>query len=94
MNVVFVVTETGEELTVMVSTDVAGLLAAVKGESVTFPQGTYKYDFHTLDHYFDDSSYRQELVIYLKTIQLKVAFGGYLCDGQLLVTFPLGVSFI
>ena len=68
MNIVFGVTETGEELTVMVSTDVAGLLAAVKGESVTFPQGIFQYDFHTLDHYFEDGSYRQELVIYLKRI--------------------------
>ena len=68
MNVVFVITETGEELTVMVSTDVAGLLAAVKGESVTFPQGSFQYDFHTLDHYMEDGLYRQELVIYLKRI--------------------------
>ena len=68
MNVVFVITETGEELTVMVSTDVAGLLAAVKGESVTFPQGSFQYDFHTLDQYFEEDVYRQELVIYLKRI--------------------------
>ena len=68
MDVVFVITETGEELTVMVSTDVAGLLAAVKGESVTFPQGNFQYDFHTLDHYMEDGLYRQELVIYLKRI--------------------------
>ena len=68
MNVVFVITETGEELTTMVSTDVAGLLAAVKGESVTFPQGSFQYDFHTLDHYMEDGLYRQELVIYLKRI--------------------------
>jgi hypothetical protein len=66
MNVVFVVTLTGEELTSMISNDVAGLLAAVKGESVTFPSGDYTYDFHTLDHYLEDDVYRQELVIYLK----------------------------
>ena len=66
MNVVFVVTLTGEELASMISTDVAGLLAAVKGESVTFPSGDYAYDFHTLDHYFEEGVYRQELVIYLK----------------------------
>ena len=65
MNVVFVVTLTGEELTSMISNDVAGLLAAVKGESVTFPSGDYTYDFHTLDHYLEDDVYRQELVIYL-----------------------------
>lgn len=66
MNVVFVVTLTGEELTSMISNDVAGLLAAVKGESVTFPSGDYEYDFHTLDHYLEEGTYRQELVIYLK----------------------------
>lgn len=72
MNVVFVITETGEELTSMISADVAGLLAAVQGESVTFPQGDFVYDFHTLDHYLEDGMYRQELVIYLK--QKKSAF--------------------
>lgn len=66
MQVVFVVTETGEELTTMISNDVAGLLAATKGESVTFPQGDFEYDFHTLDHYFEEGVYRQELVVYLK----------------------------
>lgn len=50
----------------MVSHDVAGLLAAVKGEYVTFPFGTYKYDFHSLDFYLENNEYRQELVIYLK----------------------------
>ena len=63
MNVIFVVTETGEELTVMVSNDVAGLLAAAKGDSVTFPQGDFQYDFHTLDHYLEEGVYREELVI-------------------------------
>lgn len=66
MNVVFVKTSTGEELLQMVSHDVAGLLAAVKGESVTFPFGSFQYDFHTLDHYLENDVYRQELVIYLK----------------------------
>ncbi|MEK4229169.1 thymidylate synthase [Solibacillus sp. FSL H8-0538] len=66
MNVVFVITETAEEILEMVSQDVAGLLAAVKGESVTFPSGSYTYDCHTLDHYLVGEEYRQELVIYLK----------------------------
>jgi len=66
MNVIFVLTETGEEVLEMVSNDVAGLLAAVQGDNVTFPFGSFKYDFHTLDHYLEDSVYRQELVIYLK----------------------------
>ncbi len=66
MNVVFVITVTGEEVLEMVSNDVAGLLAAVQGENVTFPFGSFKYDFHTLDHYLENSNYRQELVIYLK----------------------------
>lgn len=66
MNVIFVVTATGEEVLEMVSNDVAGLLAAVQGENVTFPFGRFKYDFHTLDHYLEDSVYRQELVVYLK----------------------------
>ncbi|RKJ31716.1 thymidylate synthase, partial [Butyricicoccus sp. 1XD8-22] len=59
-------TSTGQELLEMESHDVAGLLAAVKGENVTFPFGSYKYDFHTLDHYLENEVYRQELVIYLK----------------------------
>lgn len=66
MNVIFVITSTGEEILEMVSNDVAGLLAAVKGESVTFPFGSFQYDFHNLDHYLEDGVYRQELVIYLK----------------------------
>lgn len=69
MNVVFVLTSTGDEVLEMVSNDVAGLLAAVKGESVTFPFGSFKYDFHTLDHYSEDGVYRQELTIYLKEDQ-------------------------
>ena len=68
MNVIFVVTETGQELLEMVSSDVAGLLMAVKGETVTFPFGTYQYDFHNLDHYLEGDVYRQELVIYLKAV--------------------------
>ncbi|RHW37623.1 thymidylate synthase [Lysinibacillus yapensis] len=72
MNVVFVLTATGEELLEMVSDDVAGLLAAVKGANVTFPFGSFKYDFHTLDHYLEESVYRQELVIYLKVEQEQV----------------------
>ncbi|NLY79564.1 MAG: thymidylate synthase [Lysinibacillus sp.] len=66
MNVVFVLTSTGEEILQMVSNDVAGLLAAVKGEYVNFPFGTYKYDFHSLDYYLVENEYRQELVVYLK----------------------------
>lgn len=66
MKVIFVLTETGEEILEMVSHDVAGLLAAVQGENVTFPQGSYTYDFHTLDHYLEEGVYQQELVIYFK----------------------------
>ena len=66
MNVVFALSTTGEEVLQMISNDVSGLLAAVKGESVSFPFGTFKYDFHTLDHYLEDGVYRQELVIYIK----------------------------
>lgn len=72
MNVVFVLTETAEEVLHMVSNDVAGLLAAVKGDSVSFPFGTYHYDSHTLDHYLlEDGTYQQELVVYLKPEQKK-----------------------
>lgn len=66
MNVIFVITSTGEEVLEMVSQDVAGLLSAVQGESVTFPFGSFQYDFHNLDHYLEDGVYRQELIIYLK----------------------------
>lgn len=72
LNVIFVITATGEEVLEMVSNDVAGLLAAVQGENVTFPFGSFKYDFHTLDHYLEDSVYRQELVIYLKVDNTQV----------------------
>ena len=66
MKVIFVLTATGEEILEMVSHDVAGLLAAVQGENVTFPSGSYTYDFHTLDHYLEEGVYQQELVIYFK----------------------------
>lgn len=66
MKVIFILTATGEEILEMVSHDVAGLLAAVQGDSVTFPSGSYTYDFHTLDHYLENGMYQQELVVYLK----------------------------
>lgn len=69
MHVVFVDMETGNELLVTVSHDVAGLLAACQGESVTFPVGAYKYDAHSLDYYEDEGVYKQELVVYLKRQQ-------------------------
>ncbi|ACA40234.1 hypothetical protein Bsph_2694 [Lysinibacillus sphaericus C3-41] len=52
----------------MVSHDVAGILAAVQGESVTFPVGHFKYEFHNLDFYEDNGQIRQELVIYVNKI--------------------------
>ena len=66
MKVIFILTETAQEILEMESNDVAGILAAVQGESVTFPFGNFKYDCHSLDHYLEDGMYRQELVIYLK----------------------------
>ena len=45
VNVVFVDSFSGEELLQMVSQDVAGVLAAAQGESVTFPVGHFKYEF-------------------------------------------------
>lgn len=68
MQIVFVVTDSGEELLQMESADVAGVLAAAQGESVTFPSGHFVYDFHNLDHYIEDGHYHQELVIYLKRV--------------------------
>lgn len=68
MNVVFVESLTGTELLQMVSHDVAGILAAAQGESVTFPMGHFKYEFHNLDFYEDDGVIRQELVIYVTKI--------------------------
>lgn len=67
MYVIFV-DEAGAELLTTVSNDVAGLLAACQGETVTFPFGTYKYDFHSLDHYEENGQYKQELVVYLKRL--------------------------
>lgn len=68
MQIVFVLTETGQELLQMDSNDVAGVLAAAQGESVTFPNGHFKYDFHNLDHYIEDGEFKQELVIYFKNL--------------------------
>jgi len=62
MNVIFVDSFSGEELLHTVSHDVAGILAATQGESVTFPE------FHNLDFYDDNGQIRQELVIYVKKI--------------------------
>ncbi|MFJ6210262.1 thymidylate synthase [Lysinibacillus sp. NPDC092081] len=68
MNVIFIEAISGTELLQMVSHDVAGILAAVQGESVTFPVGHFKYEFHNLDFYEQDGEIRQELVIYVKKI--------------------------
>ncbi|MFJ3386787.1 thymidylate synthase [Lysinibacillus sp. NPDC086135] len=68
MNVIFVDSVLGTELLQMVSHDVAGILAAAQGESVTFPVGHFKYDFHNLDFYEEDGEKRQELVIYVKQL--------------------------
>ena len=68
MNVIFVDSVLGTELLHMMSHDVAGMLAAVQGESVTFPVGHFKYEFHNLDFYEQDGEIRQELVIYVKKI--------------------------
>ncbi|AHN22000.1 thymidylate synthase [Lysinibacillus sphaericus] len=68
MNVIFIETMTGTELLQMVSHDVAGILAAAQGESVTFPVGHYKYEFHNLDFYEENGQIQQELVIYMTKI--------------------------
>ncbi|MCL1694804.1 MULTISPECIES: thymidylate synthase [unclassified Lysinibacillus] len=68
MNVIFVDSVLGTELLQMVSHDVAGILAAAQGESVTFPIGHFKYEFHNLDFYEQDGEIRQELVIYVKRV--------------------------
>ncbi|MED4698004.1 thymidylate synthase [Lysinibacillus capsici] len=68
MNVIFIDSLSGEELLHMVSQDVAGILAASQGESVTFPVGHFKYEFHNLDFYEENGQIRQELVIYVKKI--------------------------
>lgn len=68
MNVIFIETMTGTELLQMVSHDVAGILAAAQGESVTFPVGHYKYEFHNLDFYEEKGQIQQELVIYVTKI--------------------------
>jgi len=68
MNVIFVDSVLGTELLQMVSHDVAGILVAAQGESVTFPLGHFKYEFHNLDFYEQDGEIRQELVIYVKKI--------------------------
>lgn len=83
MNVVFVLTSTGQEILQMVSNDVAGLLAAVKGEYVNFPFGTFKYDFHSLDYYLEQDEYRQELVIYLKEHEPAEKFTQPVIDSEL-----------
>lgn len=69
MNVAFVHNQSGEELLTMQTSDVAGLLAAAQGESITFPAGRFKYDYHTLDHYVENGAIYQELVIYMEVIE-------------------------
>ncbi|WP_241774474.1 MULTISPECIES: thymidylate synthase [Lysinibacillus] len=68
MNVIFIEAFSGTELLQMMSHDVAGILAAAQGESVTFPVGHFKYEFHNLDFYEENGEIRQELVIYVKKI--------------------------
>lgn len=68
VNVVFVDSLSGQELLQMVSQDVAGILAAVQGESITFPVGHFKYEFHNVDFYEEEGQICQELVIYVKQI--------------------------
>jgi len=68
MNVIFVDSFSGDELLQIVTHDVAGMLAAAQGESVTFPVGHFKYEFHNLDFYEDNGQIRQELVIYVKKL--------------------------
>ncbi|MEG0260345.1 MAG: thymidylate synthase [Lysinibacillus sp.] len=68
MHIVFLETSTGVELLQIDSNDVAGVLAAAQGVSVTFPTGHFKYEFHNLDHYIENEEFRQELVIYLERV--------------------------
>ena len=68
MYVAFVEVQSGAGLLTTVSQDVAGLLAACQGDSITFPFGTYKYEFHSLDHCEEDGEFKQELVVYMKTL--------------------------
>ncbi|MFJ7666476.1 thymidylate synthase [Lysinibacillus sp. NPDC097195] len=68
MNVFFIETISGTELLHIVSHDVAGILAAAQGESVTFPVGHFKYEFHNLDFYEENGQIQQELVIYVSKI--------------------------
>ncbi|MFJ7646994.1 thymidylate synthase [Lysinibacillus sp. NPDC097279] len=68
MNVFFIETISGMELLHIVSHDVAGILAAAQGESVTFPVGHFKYEFHNLDFYEENGQIKQELVIYVSKI--------------------------
>ncbi|GLC88957.1 thymidylate synthase [Lysinibacillus piscis] len=68
MYIIFVDSVSGTELLQLVSQDVAGVLVAAQGESITFPMGHFKYDFHNLDFYEENGEIKQELVIYVKQI--------------------------
>ncbi|GGG18560.1 hypothetical protein GCM10007425_11310 [Lysinibacillus alkalisoli] len=68
MNVAFVHNQTGEEILITHTDDIAGLLAAAQGSAITFPVGRFKYDYHTLDYYAEEGIMMHELVIYVEAI--------------------------
>lgn len=57
--------EDGIELHEMESDDVAGVIAAARGQKVIFHDDFYKYDHHVLNHYTDNGKRYQEVIIYL-----------------------------
>lgn len=68
MQVVYLEANTGHEILTLQSDDVAGILAASQGQSVSFPMGHFQYEYHTLDYYLVEETLQQELVIYVKML--------------------------
>jgi hypothetical protein len=57
----------GETLYSMESTDLAGVIAAIKeSDRIVFQHDSYKYSYSTLNHYIEAGKWFQEYIIYLK----------------------------
>ncbi|WP_139266916.1 thymidylate synthase [Cytobacillus oceanisediminis] len=65
MHIEFCMNDGGSVLYTMESNDVAGVLAAAKGDKVIIDKRIFKYNSHILNHYVDNGLKKQELLIYL-----------------------------
>jgi hypothetical protein len=61
----FCLTDGGDIIYETKINDIAGLLAASKGQKIIFQHDFYEYDYHILNHYLEDEQWHQELLIYM-----------------------------